>query len=274
MPVIFDNHVHLSPRGKNVEEVKRFEKVGGTHLMLVTLPRERNETPDRQYQTTLDIAKKAMEDTKVRIYVAIGPHPVELTHMVKDWKMSLDDAKQRMIDSIDCAAGLIRDGRAVAIGEVGRPHFPTSPEILQASNEIMLYSMQVAKELGCAVVLHTESTTPDVCREIAELADRAGLPRGKVVKHYCPPLVDEKENHGIFPSVLIGRDNAEKALAQGTRFMMETDFLDDLKRPGAVLDITTVPKRTKMLLETGKATPETLEKIHRENPEAIYGIEM
>jgi len=274
MTVIFDNHVHLSPRGKNAEEVKRFEKAGGTHMVLVTLPRERNETPEHQYQSTLDMAKKSMESTKVRIFVALGPHPVELVNLVRDRKIPVPEAKLELQKSIDIAAKLIREERAIALGEVGRPHFPTSPEIMQASNEIMLYSMRVAKELGCAIVLHTESTTPDVCKEIAEFADRAGFSRERVVKHYCPPIIDERDNHGIFPSVLIGRENAEKALEQGTRFMMETDFLDDLKRPGAVLDITTVPKRTKMLLETGKATPETIEIIHRENPERIYGIKL
>jgi TatD-related deoxyribonuclease len=134
--------------------------------------------------------------------------------------------------------------------------------------------MQVAKELNCAVILHTESTTPEVCFEIAKFADRSGIHRERVVKHYCPPIVDIKDNHGLFPSVLVGRDNTEKALLQGTRFMMETDFLDDPKRPGAVLDITTVPKRVKWLLESGKMTDEMREKIHREHPEKVYGIEM
>jgi TatD-related deoxyribonuclease len=274
MRVIFDNHVHLSPLGKNIEEVKRFERLGGTHLMLVTLPREKNQTPEQQYRSTIDIAKRAMDATKVKIYTVIGPHPVEFVHLVSGGKMTIDDAKREIIRSIDIAAGLIRDGEAVALGEVGRPHFPVSADIMDASNELLSYAFRVAKEIGCAVQLHTESATPDVCRSLAELADSAGFPRGRVVKHYCPPIVDEKDNHGLFPSVLAGKDSIEKALAQGTRFVMETDFLDDLRRPGAVLDITTVPKRTKWLLETGKASDETLARIHRENPDRLYGISM
>jgi TatD-related deoxyribonuclease len=55
---------------------------------------------------------------------------------------------------------------------------------------------------------------------------------------------------------------------------METDFLDERTRPGAVMNITTVPKRTKALLASGALTEERALRIHKDNPEHIYGIEM
>ena len=171
----------------------------------------------------------------------------------------------------DIAAELVRDGRALAIGEVGRPHFPVSEEQLAASNEVMSYAMSLGREVGCAVVLHTESATPESMRGLAQMADRAGLPRWRLVKHYCPPLVLEEENHGLMPSVLAGRDAVKEALAKGTRFMMETDFLDDPRRPGAVLDIRTVPKRTRTMMGQGLMTEEQAHAIHAENPRRTYG---
>lgn len=121
------------------------------------------------------------------------------------------------------------------------------------------------------MVLHTESATPESMRELAEMADRAGLPRWRLVKHYCPPLVLERENHGLMPSVLAGRDAVPEALSKGTRFMMETDFLDDPRRPGAVLDIRTVPKRTRSLMEAGTMSEEQAHIIHADNPRRTYG---
>jgi TatD-related deoxyribonuclease len=53
------------------------------------------------------------------------------------------------------------------------------------------------------------------------------------------------EKHGILPSVLAGEDTIEKALPEGTHFMMETVYIDDLKRPGSVLGPKTIPKRIK-----------------------------
>ena len=57
----------------------------------------------------------------------------------------------------------------------------------------------------------------------------------------------------------------------GSRFVMETDFLDDPSRPGAVMAITTVPKRTKTFIEKGLMTEEQAWTIHHDNPRTIYG---
>jgi TatD-related deoxyribonuclease len=105
------------------------------------------------------------------------------------------------------------------------------------------------------------------------MADKAGLLRDKVVKHYSPPLVSTDLNFGLFPSVLASEKNIKEAIKQGTRFMMETDFLDDPKRPGAVLGIKTVPKRTKKLLRDGSITEDDVYTIHQKNPKMVYDID-
>ena len=164
-----------------------------------------------------------------------------------------------------------REGKAIAIGEVGRPHFDVSDAIWDASNEILSHAMALARDVDCAIVLHTESGTVGTMEELAEMADAAGLDRGRVVKHYCPPAILQEENFGLMPSVLAGKDATREALAKGSRFLMETDFLDDPGRPGAVLAITTVPKRTLSLLDEGAMTEEQAYAIHVENPRRAYG---
>ena len=52
-------------------------------------------------------------------------------------------------------------------------------------------------------------------------------------------LVLEEENHGLFPSVLASKPAVKEALSKGDRFVMETDFLDEPSRPGAVMRPTT-----------------------------------
>jgi len=54
---------------------------------------------------------------------------------------------------------------------------------------------------------------------------------------------------------------------------METDYIDDLKRPGAVLGPATVPKRTKALMQSGIMTEEMAREVYEEWPRRIYGIE-
>ncbi len=272
---ILDNHAHLEPLiGRHVEAVRDFERAGGTHIIISHLPygHLRVSSPEdfrRGFEETIGLKDRVNEETGVRAFATVGPYPVELLHL--EQRFGAERAKDIMMKGMDIAAELVREGRALAIGEVGRPHFPVSEEQLAASNEIMSYAMALGREVGCAVVLHTESATPESMRGLAQMADRAGLPRWRLVKHYCPPLVLEEENHGLMPSVLAGRDAVKEALAKGTRFMMETDFLDDPRRPGAVLDIRTVPKRTRTMMGQGLMTEEQAHAIHAENPRRTYG---
>jgi TatD-related deoxyribonuclease len=274
---ILDNHIHLQPKGRNFEAVKDFQKAGGTHLIVSHLPQKgyrikKGEDFKLQYDVTLDLAELSRKNTDVKLFVTLGPYPVELLRLSE--RMPLSQAKEVMMVGMDIAGEYVKEDKAIALGEIGRPHFPVSDEIIEASNDIMRYGMEIAKGIGCAVVLHTESGTPEVCKELAQIAKDVGLPANRIVKHYSPAIIDEKDNHGLFPSILASKRNIEEAIAQGNRFMMETDYLDDPRRPGAVLGIKTVPKRTKALLEAGLLSEEDTRVIHKDHPERVYGIKI
>lgn len=222
------------------------------------------------YNITVRMAERANTETEVRAFACVGPYPVLLIGLAE--RFGLPRAIEIMKGGMEEAQKVVLDGRAIAIGEIGRPHFPVPPEIWEASNEIMGYGMELAREASCPVVLHTEASDPAVMLDLAQRADRAGLSRDKVVKHYSPPLVLPEENHGLFPSVLSSKPAVHEALGKGDRFVMETDFLDEPSRPGAVMNINTVPKRTKALLASGALTEERAMRIHKDNPERIYGI--
>jgi TatD-related deoxyribonuclease len=106
------------------------------------------------------------------------------------------------------------------------------------------------------------------------MARTVGLSREKIVKHFSPPLINSDENFGLMPSVLASKKNIIAALKKGNRFLMETDYIDDVKRPGAVLGPKTVPKLTNKLLEDGNMTEQQSYTIHVLNPQKTYGIEL
>lgn len=274
---IFDNHIHLQDIGDNVDAVKEFQKAGGTHLVVSHLPYRDLRTWDSTgyspvYERTLKLADRVRRETDVDIYVTLGPYPVDLIALTE--RVGIEKAEAILMSGMDLAAEYVENGRALALGEIGRPHFQVEDDIMDASNRIMKYGMELASDIGCPVVLHTESTTPDICEELAMMADDAGLPRYKVVKHYSPPLVDESKNHGLFPSVLASEKNLRAALKENCRFMMETDFLDDPGRPGAVLGIKTVPRKTFKLLEDSILSERDILQIHKKNPEKVYDIDI
>ena len=272
---ILDNHIHLEPfKGRNVESVRDFERQGGTHIVISSLPYGEApvKMPDdfrKGYDLTVSMKDRVNKETGVRAFATVGPYPAELMDLEKIH--GLKKAEEIMMDGMDIAAEYVREGKALAIGEVGRPHFPVSKAEWNSSNDIMTRAMTLAKEIGCALVLHTESATTASMKELAEMAEKAGLDKSKVIKHYSPPLILPEENFGLMPSVLAGKEAVKEALLKGDRFLLETDFLDDPRRPGAVMAITTVPRRTRMFMQQGIMTEEQAYKIHVENPKRTYG---
>jgi len=274
--VIFDNHLHLRRDGRFLEAVKDFKNAGGTHFVLCQLPMThlviKNKGYRACYQETLEMAEEIRSKMGIGVFVTVGPYPVDYLKLKE--KFGREETIRIMKKGMDLAANLCADGQCIAIGEIGRPHFPVEERVMADSNEILFYGMKKAKDAGVPVVLHTESTTPEQCKELSEMGEKAGLPPNKIVKHYSPPLILKNENFGLMPSVLASKKNIFAAIKKGTRFMIETDYIDDPRRPGAVLGPKTVPRRTMELIEKGMATEEQILKIHKENPEKTYGISL
>ena len=275
---VLDNHCHLDRRGEYLSAVEAFWRAGGTHLNGVhkpdfaALPTEA-ATYRASLEATCDMADEISGNTPVIAFATVSPHPVDLVKHVERG-LPVAEAEDLVRAGIQASADLVREGRAVAIGEVGRPHFEVPTEVMDAANRLFELAMALARDGGCAIVVHTESTTPEVCADIAARARRAGLPLDRVVKHYSPPLVLPEENHGLVPSVLASRRFCREAAEKGDRFMLETDYLDDPSRPGAVMALTTVPRRSYGLLQEGSFTEELLERVHVHWPRVAYGVDI
>jgi len=271
---MFDNHMHLRRDGRYINAVKEFKNAGGTHFVLCQYPMTSKVLQEKSYQNcyneTLKMADEIKKEVDIGVFITIGPYPVDYIRLLEKFgrKTAIDIMKKGM----DEAAFICQEKLGIAIGEIGRPHFPVSDQIILDSNEILIYGMQKAKDVSVPVVLHTESTTPNNCKEFFEMGKKVGLNPEKIVKHYSPPLILPIENFGLMPSVLASERNIIASIKKGTRFLLETDYIDDPKRPGAVLAPKTVPKKTKSLLEQGILNENQVFKIHKENPEKTYNI--
>jgi len=272
---ILDDHFHLNRSGRFLEAAKDFQRVGGTDLVLVHCPDFASPPTTRQghidsYQNTIDMAEE-VKSLGIGVRVILGPHPAAFAHQFE----SLGDrAEENYWDSIETALNFVHEGKAHGIGEVGRPHWEVTDDIWSRSNALLLETMSLAAREKLPLQLHVEGESDETYSELAAMADKAGLERKKLVRHYAPPNVSQEYTHGLTPSVLAGSGSIEKLLAtiESTShgFMLETDYMDDLKRPGAVLGPKTVPKRTRQLLEAG-LDEEYLWNAHQDLPEQIYG---
>jgi TatD-related deoxyribonuclease len=274
--ILFDNHLHLRRDGRFLDAVREFQNAGGTHFILCQYPMPilvmKEKSYNACYQETLQMAEEIRAVVGIGVFVVVGPYPVDILPLQE--KFGRETAIAIMRKGIEEAAVLCEEQKCIAIGEIGRPHFPVDQQILQDSNDILFYGMQKAKDVGVPVVLHTESTTSVQCKELVDIGKKVGLNPEKIVKHFSPPFITHDENFGLMPSVLASKKNIIEALHKGARFLMETDYIDDLRRPGAVLGPKTVPKLTKNLLAENIMSEQQAHMIHIENPQNTYAIEL
>jgi TatD-related deoxyribonuclease len=267
---ILDNHMHLDPvNGKGVAAAEEFAARGGTHLLVLNKPSwyllddVDNPADFREvFEINIDVVADTTEVLDGRAWPVLGVHPALVSQLVDDGHTP-EEARDLMQAGLDVAAEFVADGPALAI-KSGRPHYDVSDEVWAASNEVMRYAFELGAETGCAVQLHTEGG--EDFTEVAEWAEDRGLPREQVVKHYAGGPIE-----GPVPSVISHEENLETAAERGEPFLMETDFIDDPERPGAVLGPKTVPRRVEWLAERGHE--EALRMAHVETPARVYGID-
>jgi TatD-related deoxyribonuclease len=92
------------------------------------------------------------------------------------------------------------------------------------------------------------------------------MPVDRVVKHYGSP------DTPLHPS-LIAKHEAIIQLVRGRRrFTIESDYMDENSRPGAVTGPKSVPRFTNQLLQQGHITKDDCFWIHSETVEKVYGV--
>jgi len=275
---VTDNHIHVDPlNGEGPIKIANiFHRAGGSFMIVPNKPTW-TVSEDCSFQEAMELVIKYVEeinnDTDVTAFAVVGAHPAELSRRIKAG-IDIENTELLMRNALKTAQMLVLEGKAVAIGEIGRPHYDVSLQELEAHNRLISYAMELAKDAGCPVQLHTESAGSEQFLEFAEMADNVGIPRNKIIKHFSGAFVLEEENHGLTPSLIATKDVVKVGLKKGKNFFMETDYLDDKTRPGAVLGPKTVPRRTWELLNQGLLTEEDAYKIHVDNVEKIYGVDL
>ena len=266
---ITDNHFHLDPNGQKEKAVKDFLKSGGTRLVLVHKPYspwKKLEQFKKQVEITLDLSKKARA-AGAKVAVIASPHPVQLVKLLDDFNQ--ETASELYLEAVEHCTYLVEEGEIVGLGELGRPHFDVNDDVWNLSNSVLTQSLKRAKEVDASVILHTETGTPKVMADLSRIASEASFPKSRLVKHYGG-IGSIEDSHGLTVSLLASSTNIEYASVNRLEHMLETDYLDDPKRPGAVLGPKTVPRKTFKAIERGILDDEQVSKIHLDLPEFIY----
>ncbi len=264
-----DDHIHIDPvNGRGIEAAKDFMRAGGTHMFLVSKPSFSLGIFPRQgsdycavFDETLRIAAKIRE-TGIVVFPVLGVHPAEITRLSET--MTYQEASVLMKEGLDVAARYVTEGMAVAL-KSGRPHYEVTPEVLTLSNEVLSHAFSLGRDCRCAVQVHAE-TGP--CDDMIEMARAAGMDPARVVKHYASPET------ALVPSMMAKHEAIPDLCGAGRRLTMESDYMDENSRPGAVIGPKSVPRFTNRLLVNGLITSEDIHRIHTDTPEQVYGVEI
>ena len=264
---ILDDHMHIDPlNGRGIEAAKDFLRAGGTHVCLVTKPSWSwgivpHCKADYQcvYDKTISIAEQ-MRGIGLRVFVVLGVHPAEITFFDRD----PNESAHIMMEGIDAAAEYVLDGKAIAL-KSGRPHYPVDAEILTLSNQVLTHTLTQGADCSCVVQIHAESGP---CADVIPMAKEVGMDPTKIVKHFAVPTSP------LTLSLLARSDDISACVHEGRAVMMESDYIDENKRPGSVIGPKSVPRFSRRLYEGGMLTEEDLFCIHKITPEKVYGVEI
>ncbi|ABL88992.1 TatD-related deoxyribonuclease [Pyrobaculum islandicum DSM 4184] len=276
---VFDNHTHANEfTGFGAVEVaRRFKAAGGVGLVFVSLltwsiggvPGDRGWVV-RLYDHTVRNAEVARGVGLVSGAV-VGVHPAECVRLLEaGW--GVGEVEEFMRWAVDLAARYVEEGRAVGMGEFGRPHWPVGEEVVELCNRVLLYVFERARDVGAVVHLHLERRGRETVDSIAALVAKAGVDPARVVMHHIEgALAGYAYARGLSPSVPLGRRGEfEDALRAGPVFVVESDYLDDKSRPGAVIPPWTLASKLRQYVAKGVLTEDDMYKICVENVRRIY----
>ena len=284
---IIDQHMHLDRTNLFLDAVADFSSSGGTGIMLVHKPSFSDSLPTNlegyreAYSDTISMAEEVRREFGLEVGVVLGPHPVAWEKQIPD--LGIEESTELHLEAVSLALDYIDAGNAHCLGEVGRPHYPVEEEIWTRANDLLLEILKMASLSKTSVQLHVEENHKKTYNDLSELCNLSGIPSDRAIRHFAPPNVSADFTNGLSATVNVGKGSIE-TIVQTARdasspWGMETDFLDDNRRPGAVLGPKTVPRRTQelcsSLLSKGWSENEVetlLEKVHYEWPKSLYGL--
>jgi len=283
LDVVFaDAHCHSNPVvGLGAEKIcKKFKDYGGWFIALIGLsPTHYGLEPSfenflKAYRITIEECRK-VRSLGMEVSCLVGFHPAEVDKLVNRRGMKLEEVLELAEKLLKSVIKLFKEGLVNGIAEVGRPHYRTEPQFIVTSELIMNKALQYAKDWGLIVHLHLEQGGLITILDIKSRTEYIGTPINKVLLHHVRPGTAE---HAIKCNLNISIPGLEPLVKIATskyppRYVFESDFIDDPRRPGVVIEPWNLALNQLRVLREGIVNEDYLWKINVDNIINIYGVE-
>lgn len=277
-----DGHLHSNPvsglGAKNIAQ--RFKVSGGWFTVLVSLPPHHyNLTSDFDgYVKSIGILISECNTLRsygIKTLCLTGIHPANIEEMISRDAKNAKSIIELALRVLDYISQLVKNGTVDGFGEVGRPHYKALPEAFTVNNIVMRYALTLAKDLNAYIHLHLEQGGYATVRDVYEVLRMLNIDSRRVILHHLDIRTAlEAESYGLYYTIPgkypILREAARKLPPS---YIVESDFIDDPKRPGVSSYPWDIVENQKKLLSENLADPEYIARINMENVVKIYGVE-
>lgn len=263
---------------------RKFKESGGWFMALVSLPPHYYGLEDipenlvRAVRIHAELCSKA-RDEGISVACIGGVHPATIDRIIKsasgDPMKTLDKVLQAVESMIRMAAEGVIDG----LGEFGRPHYKTLPASFAANELVLLHVLEASKDMDIPLHLHLEEAGTLTVHTIDKLAKILGAGRlSKVIFHHSSITMSKEALKRGYSATLTGRkqiiDKMKSASVIVPGAMLESDYIDDPKRPGIVMYPWEISENVKKAVEEGIIDEDDAYVLGVESVKRIYGVEL
>ncbi len=275
-----DAHTHSNPiKGMGMKVIApKFKKAGGWYMSIVGLsPWHYSLDANLEgYERSLNLVlseKKVIEESGLRARAFFGFHPADVDKLVGMGKRP-EEVLEFGMKVMDMIEKYLKEGSLDGIGEIGRQHYKTVPTHMVIAEMIMERGLELAKDYGVPVHLHLEQGGEVTALDIKKRVERLGLDWKKVIVHHARgKSLEAAVKNGLRATVPGVTGSLERAVKLEPKYMVESDHIDDPKRPGVVVFPWEMIENQKSLLERGLVNEEYLMKINVDNVVETFGVE-
>lgn len=281
---IADGHAHVSPLGIGPKELSRkFKASGGWFIALVSLPPHYyglDDTPDnlvRAVEMHAQLCSK-VRDEGLKVACVGGVHPATVDRIIKTSSGDPMKALEKVLRAVKEIIRMLERGEIDGLGEFGRPHYKTVPASFAANDVILVHVLTAARDLDAPVHLHLEEAGTLTVHAIDELAKLIGVSSlSKIIFHHSSIAMAKEALKRGYSATLTGRKEIiEKIKVEGVispGAMLESDYIDDPKRPGVVMYPWEISENIRRIYEEGIIDDNEIYVLNIESIKKVYGIE-
>ena len=243
---IADSHSHSNPsRGLGADLIaSKFREENGWFMALLSLSPwsygidfEGLESYRRVVDLHVRECRRAAS-RGIRVSCFSGFHPADIDKLIDKYRLRPEKVLEIARGVIRMLGRYCREGLIDGIGEVGRQHYKTRPERVSLAEIIMVESVESARDEGCLVQLHLEQSGETTVYTVDYLLNIKGVGgyRGVIFHHATTNVALSAWKRGYAPTIPgIPQPLKHAYSTLDPFFLVESDFIDDPKRPGVVM---------------------------------------